>query len=149
MFKLGDMIMGMSFVYGGYLMYGLLVNMLGKWFNVVSYGLNENEDIDYDVVEKLVNEYKLKLIVVGVLVFVLKIDFECLVKIVKLVGVYLMVDMVYYVGLIVVGVYLNLVLYVDFVMMMMYKSLCGLCGGVILMKVEYEKLINLVIFLGI
>lgn len=88
--------------------------------------------INYDDVLVKVKEYKLKLIVVGVSVYFCVIDFKWFCEIVDEVGVYLMVDMVYIVGLVVVGLYLNLVLYVYFVIMIIYKMLCGLCGGMIL-----------------
>ena len=76
MLKPGDTIMGMSLAHGGHLTHGSPVNMSGKWFNVVSYGLNENEDIDYEAAEKLAQEHKPKLIVAGASAFSLKIDFE-------------------------------------------------------------------------
>ncbi|HEM9004984.1 TPA: serine hydroxymethyltransferase, partial [Burkholderia cenocepacia] len=120
-----------------------------KWFNVVSYGLNENEDIDYDAAEKLANEHKPKLIVAGASAFALKIDFERLAKIAKSVGAYLMVDMAHYAGLIAAGVYPNPVPHADFVTTTTHKSLRGPRGGVILMKAEYEKPINSAIFPGI
>ena len=91
--------------HGGHLTHGSPVNMSGKWFNVVSYGLNENEDIDYEAAEKLAQEHKPKLIVAGASAFSLKIDFERLAKIAKSVGAYLMVDMAHYAGLIAAGVY--------------------------------------------
>ncbi|WP_143136968.1 serine hydroxymethyltransferase, partial [Burkholderia ubonensis] len=100
MLKPGDTIMGMSLAHGGHLTHGSPVNMSGKWFNVVSYGLNESEDIDYEAAEQLAQEHKPKLIVAGASAFALKIDFERLAKIAKSVGAYLMVDMAHYAGLI-------------------------------------------------
>ncbi|WP_186104159.1 aminotransferase class I/II-fold pyridoxal phosphate-dependent enzyme, partial [Burkholderia gladioli] len=96
MLKPGDTIMGMSLAHGGHLTHGSPVNMSGKWFNVVSYGLNEGEDIDYEAAEKLAQEHKPKMIVAGASAFALKIDFERLAKIAKAVGAYLMVDMAHY-----------------------------------------------------
>ncbi|MGN4109963.1 aminotransferase class I/II-fold pyridoxal phosphate-dependent enzyme, partial [Burkholderia gladioli] len=93
MLKPGDTIMGMSLAHGGHLTHGSPVNMSGKWFNVVSYGLNEGEDIDYEAAEELAQEHKPKMIVAGASAFALKIDFERLAKIAKAVGAYLMVDM--------------------------------------------------------
>src|SRR5450755_311246 len=87
----GDTIMGMSLAEGGHLTHGSPVNMSGKWFNVVSYGLNEAEDIDYDKTEELAKTHKPKLIVGGASAFALKIDFERLSKIAKSVGAYFMV----------------------------------------------------------
>ncbi|WP_369055406.1 aminotransferase class I/II-fold pyridoxal phosphate-dependent enzyme, partial [Burkholderia gladioli] len=98
MLKPGDTIMGMSLAHGGHLTHGSPVNMSGKWFNVVSYGLNEGEDIDYEAAEKLAQEHKPKMIVAGASAFALKIDFERLAKIAKAVGAYLMVDMAHYAG---------------------------------------------------
>ncbi|WP_175014967.1 serine hydroxymethyltransferase [Burkholderia lata] len=149
MLKPGDTIMGMSLAHGGHLTHGSPVNMSGKWFNVVSYGLNENEDIDYEAAEKLAQEHKPKLIVAGASAFSLKIDFERLAKIAKSVGAYLMVDMAHYAGLIAAGVYPNPVPHADFVTTTTHKSLRGPRGGVILMKAEYEKPINSAIFPGI
>ncbi|WP_186118840.1 serine hydroxymethyltransferase, partial [Burkholderia gladioli] len=149
MLKPGDTIMGMSLAHGGHLTHGSPVNMSGKWFNVVSYGLNEGEDIDYEAAEKLAQEHKPKMIVAGASAFALKIDFERLAKIAKAVGAYLMVDMAHYAGLIAAGVYPNPVPHADFVTTTTHKSLRGPRGGVILMKAEYEKPINSAIFPGI
>src|ERR1700731_3141087 len=114
MLKPGDTIMGMSLAHGGHLTHGSPVNMSGKWFNVVSYGLNEAEDIDYDAAEKLAQEHKPKLIVAGASAFSLRIDFERMSKIAKSVGAYFMVDMARYAGLIAAGVYPNPVPFADF-----------------------------------
>ncbi|MEX3556650.1 MAG: serine hydroxymethyltransferase, partial [Burkholderia gladioli] len=130
MLKPGDTIMGMSLAHGGHLTHGSPVNMSGKWFNVVSYGLNEGEDIDYEAVEKLAQEHKPKMIVAGASAFALKIDFERLAKIAKAVGAYLMVDMAHYAGLIAAGVYPNPVPHADFVTTTTHKSLRGPRGGV-------------------
>jgi glycine hydroxymethyltransferase len=147
--KPGDTIMGMSLAHGGHLTHGSPVNMSGKWFNVVSYGLNEAEDIDYDAAEKLAREHKPKLIIAGASAFALRIDFERLAKIAKSVGAYFMVDMAHYAGLVAAGVYPNPVPFADFVTTTTHKSLRGPRGGVILMKAEYEKQINSAIFPGI
>src|ERR1700712_1694991 len=149
MLKPGDTIMGMSLAEGGHLTHGSPVNMSGKWFNVVSYGLNEAEDIDYGRTEELAKTHKPKLIVAGASAFALKIDFERLSKIAKSVGAYFMVDMAHYAGLIAAGVYPNPVPFADFVTTTTHKSLRGPRGGVILMKAEYEKQINSAIFPGI
>ncbi|BAO91107.1 serine hydroxymethyltransferase [Caballeronia cordobensis] len=149
MLQPGDTIMGLSLAHGGHLTHGSPVNMSGKWFKVVSYGLNEAEDIDYEAAEQLANEHKPKLIVAGASAFALKIDFERLSKIAKSVGAYLMVDMAHYAGLIAAGVYPNPVPHADFVTTTTHKSLRGPRGGVILMKEEYAKQINSAIFPGI
>ena len=149
MLKPGDTIMGMSLAHGGHLTHGSPVNMSGKWFTVVSYGLNEQEDIDYDAAEKLAQQHKPKMIVAGASAFALKIDFERMSKIAKSVGAYFMVDMAHYAGLIAAGVYPNPVPHADFVTTTTHKSLRGPRGGVILMKAEFEKPINSAIFPGI
>ncbi|WP_153099570.1 serine hydroxymethyltransferase [Paraburkholderia hayleyella] len=149
MLKPGDTIMGMSLAHGGHLTHGSPVNMSGKWFNVVSYGLNEAEDIDYDAAGKLAQEHKPKLIVAGASAFSLRIDFERLAKIAREAGAYFMVDMAHYAGLIAAGVYPNPVPHADFVTTTTHKSLRGPRGGVILMKPEFEKAINSAIFPGI
>jgi glycine hydroxymethyltransferase len=147
--KPGDTIMGMSLAEGGHLTHGMALNMSGKWFNVVSYGLNEQEDIDYDRMEALAREHKPKLIIAGASAFALRIDFERFSKIAKEVGAYFMVDMAHYAGLIAAGVYPNPVPFADFVTSTTHKSLRGPRGGVILMKAEHEKIINSAIFPGL
>ncbi|NIE64596.1 serine hydroxymethyltransferase [Burkholderia sp. Ax-1719] len=147
--KPGDTIMGMSLAEGGHLTHGMALNMSGKWFNVVSYGLDANEDIDYDALEKRAHETKPKLIIAGASAFALRIDFERIAKVAKAVGAYFMVDMAHYAGLIAAGVYPNPVPFADFVTTTTHKSLRGPRGGVILMKAEHEKAINSAIFPGI
>jgi glycine hydroxymethyltransferase len=147
--KPGDTIMGMSLAEGGHLTHGMALNMSGKWFNVVSYGLTEQEDIDYEAMERLAHEHKPKLIIAGASAFSLKIDFERFARVAKAVGAYFMVDMAHYAGLIAAGVYPNPVPHADFVTSTTHKSLRGPRGGIILMKAEHEKAINSAIFPGI
>ena len=149
MLQPGDTIMGMSLAEGGHLTHGMKLNMSGKWFNVVSYGLDANEDIDYDKMEALAREAKPKLIIAGASAFALRIDFERFAKIAKEIGAYFMVDMAHYAGLIAAGVYPNPVPHADFVTTTTHKSLRGPRGGVILMKAEHEKAINSAIFPGL
>lgn len=149
MLKPGDTIMGMSLAEGGHLTHGMALNMSGKWFNVVSYGLNDKEEIDYEAMEALAREKKPKLIIAGASAYALRIDFERFAKIAKEVGAYFMVDMAHYAGLIAAGVYPNPVPHADFVTSTTHKSLRGPRGGVILMKAEHEKAINSAIFPGI
>ena len=149
MLKPGDTIMGMSLAEGGHLTHGMALNMSGKWFNVVSYGLTEKEDIDYEQMERLAHEHKPKLIIAGASAFSLKIDFERFAKVAKDVGAYFMVDMAHYAGLIAAGLYPNPVPHADFVTSTTHKSLRGPRGGIILMKAEHEKAINSAIFPGI
>ncbi|PXX40053.1 serine hydroxymethyltransferase [Undibacterium pigrum] len=146
----GDTIMGMSLAEGGHLTHGMPLNMSGKWFNVVSYGLNEQEDIDYDAMEKLARETKPKLIIAGASAFALRIDFERFSKIAKEIGAYFMVDMAHYAGLIAAGVYPNPVPFADVVTSTTHKSLRGPRGGIILTNDEaISKKINSAIFPGL
>jgi glycine hydroxymethyltransferase len=146
----GDTIMGMSLAEGGHLTHGMHLNMSGKWFNVVSYGLNAQEDIDYDAMEALARETKPKLIIAGASAFALRIDFERFAKIAKEVGAYFMVDMAHYAGLIAAGVYPNPVPFADVVTSTTHKSLRGPRGGIILCNDEaISKKINSAIFPGI
>lgn len=145
----GDTIMGMSLAEGGHLTHGMPLNMSGKWFNVVSYGLNAAEDIDYDALEQQARETKPKLIIAGASAFALKIDFERIGKVAKEVGAYYMVDMAHYAGLIAAGAYPNPVPHADFVTTTTHKSLRGPRGGVVLMKQEHAKKLNSAIFPGI
>ncbi len=147
--KPGDTIMGMSLAEGGHLTHGMPLNMSGKWFNVVSYGLNAKEEIDYDAMEAKAREHKPKLIVAGASAYSLHIDFERFAKIAKEIGAIFMVDMAHYAGLIAAGVYPNPVPHADVVTSTTHKSLRGPRGGIILMKAEHEKAINSAIFPGL
>ena len=145
----GDTIMGMSLAEGGHLTHGMPLNMSGKWFKVVSYGLNAEEAIDYEAMEATAREHKPKLIIAGASAYSLKIDFERFAKIAKEVGAYFMVDMAHYAGLIAAGVYPNPVPHADVVTSTTHKSLRGPRGGIILMKDALAKQINSAIFPGI
>ena len=146
----GDTIMGLSLAEGGHLTHGMPLNMSGKWFKVVSYGLDAKEDIDYDAMERLAREHKPKLIIAGASAFALRIDFERFAKIAKEIGAYFMVDMAHYAGLIAAGVYPNPVPHADVVTSTTHKSLRGPRGGIILMNNEdIAKKINSAIFPGI
>lgn len=147
--KPGDTIMGMSLAEGGHLTHGMSLNMSGKWFNVVSYGLNEKEEIDYDQVEKLAREHKPRIIVAGASAYALRIDFERFAKIAKEVGAIMWVDMAHYAGLIAAGYYPNPVPHADVVTTTTHKTLRGPRGGVLLMKAEHEKALNSAIFPGL
>ena len=147
--KPGDTILGMSLAEGGHLTHGMPLNMSGKWFNVVSYGLNEQEAIDYDKLEALAREHKPRIIIAGASAYALRIDFERFAKIAKEVGAILWVDMAHYAGLIAAGVYPNPVPHADVVTTTTHKSLRGPRGGVILMKAEHEKAINSAVFPGL
>jgi glycine hydroxymethyltransferase len=145
----GDTIMGMSLAEGGHLTHGMALNMSGKWFKVVSYGLDKDEAIDYDAMERLAHEHKPKLIIAGASAYSLRIDFERFAQVAKAVGAYFMVDMAHYAGLIAAGVYPNPVPHADVVTSTTHKSLRGPRGGIILMKDAVAKPINSAIFPGI
>jgi glycine hydroxymethyltransferase len=145
----GDTIMGMSLAEGGHLTHGMPLNMSGKWFKVVSYGLDANEAIDYDAMERLAKEHKPKLIIAGASAYSLRIDFERFAKVAKDIGAYFMVDMAHYSGLIAAGVYPNPVPFADVVTSTTHKGLRGPRGGIILMKEAIAKQINSAIFPGI
>ncbi|MCZ4303724.1 serine hydroxymethyltransferase [Zoogloeaceae bacterium G21618-S1] len=147
--KPGDTIMGMSLAEGGHLTHGMALNMSGKWFNVVSYGLDKNEAIDYDAMERLAHEHKPKLIIAGASAYSLRIDFERFAKVAKAVGAIFMVDMAHYAGLIAAGFYPNPVPHADVVTTTTHKTLRGPRGGLILMKEEHAKAINSAIFPGL
>ena len=145
----GDTLMGMSLSEGGHLTHGMPLNMSGKWFKVVSYGLDAKEAIDYDAMERLAHEHKPKLIIAGASAYSLRIDFERFAKVAKAIGAYFMVDMAHYAGLIAAGVYPNPVPHADVVTSTTHKSLRGPRGGIILMKDTVAKPINSAIFPGI
>ena len=146
----GDTIMGMSLAEGGHLTHGMALNMSGKWFKVVSYGLDANEAIDYEAMERLAHEHKPKLIIAGASAYSLRIDFERFAKVAKAIGAYFMVDMAHYAGLIAAGVYPNPVPHADVVTSTTHKSLRGPRGGIVLMNDEaIAKKINSAIFPGI
>jgi glycine hydroxymethyltransferase len=147
--KPGDTILGMSLAEGGHLTHGMALNMSGKWFNAISYGLNAREEIDYDTMERLAREHKPKLIIAGASAYSLHIDFERFAKVAKEVGAIFLVDMAHYSGLIAAGVYPNPVPHADIVTSTTHKSLRGPRGGIILMKAEHEKAINSAIFPGL
>lgn len=147
--KPGDTFMGMSLAEGGHLTHGMALNMSGKWFNPIAYGLDKNEEIDYEQMERLAREHKPKLIIAGASAYSLKIDFERIGKLAKELGAIFMVDMAHYAGLIAAGVYPNPVPHADIVTSTTHKSLRGPRGGIILMKAEHEKAINSAVFPGL
>ena len=147
--KPGDTFLGMSLAMGGHLTHGSPVNMSGKWFNVLSYGLNAKEEIDYEELERLAREKKPKLILAGASAYALRIDFERIARVAKEIGAYFMVDMAHYAGLVAAGVYPNPVGIADVVTSTTHKTLRGPRGGIILMKPDLEKQINSAIFPGI
>ena len=147
--KPGDTVMGMSLGDGGHLTHGSPANLSGKLFNIVPYGLNAHEEIDYDAMEKLAIESKPKLLIGGASAYALRFDWERMSQIAKKVGAYFMVDMAHYSGLIAAGVYPSPVPFADFVTSTTHKTLRGPRGGIILAKAEFEKSINSLVFPGI
>ena len=147
--KPGDTVMGMSLAEGGLLTHGMRLNMSGKWFNIVSYGLNEKEAIDYEAMEAKARATKPKLIIAGASAYSLEIDWARFAKIAKEVGAIFMVDMAHYAGLIAGGQYPNPVPHADVVTSTTHKSLRGPRAGFILMKAEHEKAINSAVFPGL
>jgi glycine hydroxymethyltransferase len=147
--KPGDTIMGMNLGHGGHLTHGSPANLSGKLFKVVPYGLNANEEIDYDEMEKLAIESKPKLLIGGASAYALRFDWERMSQIAKKVGAFFMVDMAHYSGLIAAGVYPSPVPFADFVTSTTHKTLRGPRGGIILAKAEFEKSINSFVFPGI
>ena len=144
--KPGDTIMGMNLGHGGHLTHGSPANLSGKLFNIVAYGLNDKEEIDYDEMEKLAIKSKPQLIIGGASAYALRFDWERMSQIAKKVGAYFMVDIAHYSGLVAGGVYPNPVPYADFVTSTTHKSLRGPRGGFIIAKPEYEKIINSYVF---
>ena len=147
--KPGDTIMGLSLAEGGHLTHGMPLNLSGKWFKVVSYGLDANEAIDYDAMEARAREARPKLIIAGASAYSLHIDFERFARIAREIGAIFLVDMAHYSGLIAAGVYPNPVPHADIVTSTTHKSLRGPRGGIILMKSEHEKAINSAVFPGL
>ena len=147
--KPGDRIMGMSLAEGGHLTHGMPLNLSGKWFDVVSYGLDANEAIDYEAMERRARETKPKLIIAGASAYSLRIDFERFSRVAKEIGAIFMVDMAHYAGLVAAGVYPNPVPHADVVTSTTHKSLRGPRGGIVLMKAEHERAINSAVFPGL
>lgn len=147
--KPGDTIMGLSLAEGGHLTHGMPLNMSGKWFNVVAYGLDAQEEIDYDRMEALAREHRPKLLIAGASAYALKTDWERFARVAREIGAIFMVDMAHYSGLIAGGVYPNPVPHADVVTSTTHKSLRGPRGGIILMKSEHEKAINSAVFPGL
>lgn len=145
--KPGDTILGMSLAHGGHLTHGASVNISGKLYNAVTYGLDENEVLDYAEVERLALEHKPKMIVAGASAYALQIDWAKFREIADKVGAYLFVDMAHYAGLVAGGEYPNPVPFCDFVTTTTHKTLRGPRGSVILCRDNtHEKALNSSIF---
>ena len=144
----GDIVMGMNLAHGGHLTHGSPVNMSGKYFNFVPYGVNEEGYIDYDAFAEEALKVKPKLIVAGASAYPRVIDFERIGQIAKSVGAYLMVDMAHIAGLVAAGLHPSPVPYADVVTTTTHKTLRGPRGGMILSKEEFGPAINKAIFPG-
>ncbi len=148
--KPGDTILGMSLPHGGHLTHGSPVNISGKWFNVVAYGLDpETELIDYEDTDRLAHKHKPKLIIAGASAYSRVIDWKRFKEIADGVGALLMVDMAHYAGLVAAGVYPSPIGIADFVTTTTHKTLRGPRGGLILGQPEQEKAINSAVFPGL
>ena len=146
----GDTVLSMNLSHGGHLSHGSPVNISGKYFNIVPYGVSEkDEKIDYDEILKLAKECKPKMIIAGASAYPRIIDFERFAQIAKEVGAYLLVDMAHIAGLVAAGLHPNPVPYADFVTTTTHKTLRGPRGGLILCREEYAKMIDKAIFPGI
>lgn len=150
MLEPGDTFMGMNLAHGGHLSHGMPLNMSGKYFKPVPYGVKrEDGRIDYDELRKTARECKPKLILAGASAYSRTIDFAAFAEIAKEVGAYLMVDMAHIAGLVAAGLHPNPVPYADFVTSTTHKTLRGPRGGLILCKEKYAKQINSAVFPGI
>jgi len=127
--KPGDTILGMSLAHGGHLTHGASVNISGKLYNAIAYGLNDKEEIDYDAVQKLAIEHKPKMIVAGASAYALVIDWKRFRAIADSVGAYLFVDMAHYAGLVAAGIYPNPVGIADFVTSTTHKTCAALVAA--------------------
>jgi glycine hydroxymethyltransferase len=146
----GDTVLGMSLPHGGHLTHGSPVNMSGKWFKVVPYGLDpESELIDYDAAERLAHEHKPKLIIAGASAYSRVIEWKRFRAIADSVGALLMVDMAHYAGLVAANVYPSPVGIAHFVTSTTHKTLRGPRGGIILTQAEHEKAVNSAVFPGL
>ena len=145
----GDTIMGMSLAEGGHLTHGMPLNMSGKWFKVVSYGLNADEAIDYEQMESLAHRHHPKLIIAGASAYSLHIDFARFAQVARDVNAYLMVDMAHYAGLIAAGLYPSPIPHAHVITSTTHKTLRGPRGGLILMKPDFERPINSAVFPGL
>jgi len=147
--KPGDTILGMSLAHGGHLTHGSPVNLSGKLYRIVSYGLNAREEIDYDAAERIAIQEKPKLIVTGASAYSLAIDWQRFRHIAERAGALLMADIAHYAGLIAAGLYPSPMGLADFVTTTTHHTLRGPRGGLIFGRPEQEKPVNSAIFPGL
>lgn len=149
MLQYGDTVMGMNLDHGGHLTHGSPVNLSGKYFNFVAYGVDDNGFIDYEAFRNKALEVKPKMIVAGASAYARTIDFEFMGKVAKEVGAYFMVDIAHIAGLVAAGFHPSPVPHADFVTTTTHKTLRGPRGGMIMCKEEYAQKIDKSIFPGI
>ncbi len=148
--KPGDKVLGMNLSEGGHLTHGSPVNISGKQYNFIAYGVSDDtETIDYDELERIAKEEKPKMIVAGASAYAREIDFERISKIAKEIGAYFMVDMAHIAGLVAAGLHQSPIPYADFVTTTNHKTLRGPRGGMIFCKGEYAKQIDSAVFPGL
>ena len=147
--KPGDTILGMSLAHGGHLTHGAAVNLSGKLYRAVSYGLNADEVIDFDEVERLAREHKPRMIVAGASAYSRVIDWKRFRSIADTVGATLMADMAHYAGLVATGLYPSPIGIAQFVTSTTHKTLRGPRGGLVLADAEHEKALNSAVFPGL
>jgi len=147
--KPGDTLLGMSLAHGGHLTHGSPVNLSGKMYQAVAYGLTPDEVIDYAELERLAHAHKPKIIVAGASAYALRIDFRKFREVADAVGAYLLVDLAHYAGLVAARLYPSPVGIAHFVTSTTHKTLRGPRGGIILSQAEHEKILNSAIFPGI
>ena len=145
----GDAFMGMSLAEGGHLTHGMKLNMSGRYFRAVPYGLNADEAIDYEAIEALAFEHHPKLIVAGASAYSLHIDFARISEIARKIGAFFMVDMAHYAGLVAAGLFPSPFGHADIITTTTHKTLRGPRGGMIFMRPDLEKRVNSAIFPGI
>lgn len=146
----GDTVMGMNLAHGGHLSHGSPVNISGKYFNIVPYGVSkDSQTIDYDEMERIALECRPKMIVSGASAYPRVIDFARIREICDKVGAYMMVDIAHIAGLVAAGLHPSPVPYADFVTTTTHKTLRGPRGGVIMCKEQYGKIIDKAVFPGI
>jgi glycine hydroxymethyltransferase len=146
----GDTVLGMNLAHGGHLSHGSPVNISGKYYKIVPYGVrSDNFRIDYDELRKLAKENNPKLIVAGASAYPRELDFKAFREIADEVGAYLMVDIAHIAGLVAAGIHPNPVPYAQFVTSTTHKTLRGPRGGMILCKEEFAKAIDKAVFPGL
>jgi len=145
----GDTIMGMSLAEGGHLTHGMPLNMSGRWFKVVSYGLDAHEAINYEEMESLAHQHHPKLIIAGASAYSLHIDFKRFAQVARDINAHFMVDMAHYAGLIAAGLYPSPIPHAHVITSTTHKTLRGPRGGLILMQPHLEKQINSAVFPGL